>query len=151
MRLVWICKPQDDHDVCWTRTQVSVLAWPSLESRLETYCNGTLVQKDCSEPQYFMPYSPNNVQAFWTDQPSRKETRCLSDADEIYIVSLVLANPSMYLQELCQKIHHVTLVTQAAPFLKFPQKTWKHFVLLQWHGNTFVTFQRFHINTIATW
>ena len=24
-------------------------------------------------------------------------------------------------------------------------------VLLQWHGNTFVTFQRFHINTITTW
>ena len=26
----------------------------------------------------------------------------------------------------------------------------ENFVPLQWHGNTFVTFQRFHINTITT-
>ena len=36
-------------------------------------------------------------------QPSRKEMRCLSDADEIYILGLVLESPSMYLCELCQE------------------------------------------------
>ena len=41
-------------------------------------------------------------------QPSRKETRCLSDADELHIVGLVLENPSMYLQEICQEVHHAT-------------------------------------------
>ena len=48
-------------------------------------------------------------------QPSRKETRCLSDADKIYIVGLVLENPSMYLQELCQKIYQVTIRQVSAP------------------------------------
>ena len=41
-------------------------------------------------------------------QPSRKEMRCLSDSDEIYVVGLVLENPSMYLQELCQEVHRTT-------------------------------------------
>ena len=34
--------------------------------------------------------------------------KCLSDAEEIYIVGLVLDNPTMYLCELCQEIYHVT-------------------------------------------
>ena len=33
---------------------------------------------------------------------------------------------------------------------KVPVETRKNFVLLQWHGNAFVMFQRFHINTITT-
>jgi len=61
-----------------------------------------------------LQYSPNNAQTLRTGevsprgQPSRKETRCLSDADELHIVGLVLENPSMYLKEICQEVHHAT-------------------------------------------
>ena len=41
-------------------------------------------------------------------QPSRTDVRILNDADEIYIVGLVLENHSMYLQEICQEVYHVT-------------------------------------------
>jgi len=40
-------------------------------------------------------------------QPSRTDVRSLNDTDEIYIVSLVLENPSMYLQEICQEVYNV--------------------------------------------
>jgi len=33
--------------------------------------------------------------------------RSLNDTDEIYIVGLVLENPSMYLQEICQEVYNV--------------------------------------------
>ena len=114
-RLVWICKHQDNHDVCWTWTQVSVLAWPSLESCLATYCWMELsfrkialnLNISCSTAQTTFKLFKQTGEVSPCGQPSRKETRCLSDADEIYIVGLVLENPSMHLQELCQKIYHV--------------------------------------------
>lgn len=41
-------------------------------------------------------------------QPSRKDLRCLNDSDELYVIGLVLENPGMYLQEICQEIYNVT-------------------------------------------
>ena len=47
------------------------------------YCNGTLVQKDCSKSQHLVQYSPNIIRALFEqtgevspqDQPSRREVR----------------------------------------------------------------------------
>ena len=40
--------------------------------------------------------------------PSRPETRCLSSAEELYVVGFVLENPTTYLGELCREISQVS-------------------------------------------
>ena len=49
------------------------------------------------------------------EQRCRKELRSLSDTDELHIVGLVLKCPSMYLQELCTEIQHLTGKQVSAP------------------------------------
>ena len=41
-------------------------------------------------------------------EPSRADAKSLNDTDEIYIVGLVLQNPSMYLQEISHEVYNVT-------------------------------------------
>jgi len=55
-------------------------------------------------------------------QPSRTDVRSLNDTDEIYIVSLVLENPSMYLQEICQEVYNVLGKQVSSP----PQELYTH-------------------------
>ena len=77
------------------------VVWQCIAMELSSRKIALNLNISCSTAQTMFKLFEQTGEVSSRGQPSRKETRCLSDADEIYIVGLVLENPSMYLQELC--------------------------------------------------
>ena len=79
--------------------------------------NGTRLQEDCSENLNIAcsQPSPRTVYKLFEQtggvdprgQPSRTDVRSLNGTDEFCTVGLVLENPSMYLQVICQEVYNV--------------------------------------------
>ena len=53
----------------------------------------------------------------------RPEVRTLSPSIEIYVVGVVMANPSMFLYEVCSEIKELFDI-DVCPYLSFAQRAW---------------------------
>ena len=51
---------------------------------------------------------------------TRRELRMLDDQSELYVIGVVMANPSLYLAELCKHIQENTGILVAPPLVACP-------------------------------
>ena len=56
--------------------------------------------------------------------PKRKELRKLDDHHELYIVGLVLANPTVQLSEMCSKVHKISGTVVSINTASITWKVW---------------------------
>ena len=84
-----------------------------MENYLAKVCYGVILKKSCRKFKYISLGAAFNICKLFENTgfvnnctPTYENRRSLNDEQELWIMGLLVNNPSLYLGEICQKVHH---------------------------------------------